>query len=76
MVNYILDNTFLFISFLAVSLVILSTIILILLAFNFNIKIKKFVNDYYIFYLILSLLFFVLIVGIIVVNYKYKGGIL
>lgn len=76
MVNYILDNTLLFISFLAVSLIILSTLVLILLAFNFNIKIKKFINDYYIFYLILSLLFFVLIVGILVINYKYKGGIL
>lgn len=75
MIEYILANKSLFITLLAVVTAIISVVVLALVTFNFNSKIKEIVNNFYLFYVILSLMFFVLIAGILVLEFKYKGGI-
>lgn len=75
MIGYILENKSLFITLLAVVTAIISVIILALITFNFGEKIKEIINNFYLFYVILSLMFFVLIAGILVLEFKYKGGI-
>ena len=75
MIGYILANKSLFITLLAVVTAIISVIILALITFNFGEKIKEIINNFYLFYVILSLMFFVLIAGILVLEFKYKGGI-
>lgn len=74
MVGYILENKSLFITLLAVVTAVISVVILALITFNFNTRVKDIVNNFYLFYIILSLMFFVLIAGILVLDYKYKGG--
>lgn len=75
MIGYILENKSLFITLLAVVTAVISVVILALITFNFDIRIKEIINNFYLFYVILSLMFFVLIVGILVLEFKYKGGI-
>ena len=75
MIEYILANKSLFITLLAVVTAVISVVVLALVTFNFNNKIKEMVNNFYLFYVILSLMFFVLIAGILVLEFKYKGGI-
>ena len=75
MIGYILENKSLFITLLAVVTAVISVVILALITFNFDIRIKEIINNFYLFYIILSLMFFVLIVGILVLEFKYKGGI-
>ena len=74
MIGYILENKSLFITLLAVVTAVISVVILALITFNFNTRVKDIVNNFYLFYIILSLMFFVLIAGILVLDYKYKGG--
>ena len=75
MIGYILANKSLFITLLAVVTAIISVAVLALITFNFGEKIKEIINNFYLFYVILSLMFFVLIAGILVLEFKYKGGI-
>lgn len=75
MIGYILENKSLFITLLAVVTAVISVIILALITFNFGKRIKEIINNFYLFYVILSLMFFVLIAGILVLEFKYKGGI-
>ena len=75
MIGYILANKSLFITLLAVVTAIISVVVLALITFNFGEKIKEIINNFYLFYVILSLMFFVLIAGILVLEFKYKGGI-
>lgn len=75
MIEYILANKSLFITLLAVVTAVISVVVLALVTFNFNSRIKEIVNNFYLFYVILSLMFFVLIAGILVLEFKYKGGI-
>lgn len=75
MIGYILENKSLFITLLAVVTAVISVVILALITFNFDIRIKEIINNFYLFYVILSLMFFVLIAGILVLEFKYKGGI-
>ena len=75
MIGYILENKSLFITLLAVVTAIISVVVLALITFNFGQKIKEIINNFYLFYVILSLMFFVLIAGILVLEFKYKGGI-
>lgn len=75
MIGYILENKSLFITLLAVVTAVISVLILALITFNFGKRIKEIINNFYLFYVILSLMFFVLIAGILVLEFKYKGGI-
>lgn len=75
MIGYILENKSLFITLLAVVTAVISVIVLALITFNFGKRIKEIINNFYLFYVILSLMFFVLIAGILVLEFKYKGGI-
>lgn len=75
MIGYILENKSLFITLLAVVTAVISVVILALITFNFDRRIKEIINNFYLFYVILSLMFFVLIAGILVLEFKYKGGI-
>ena len=75
MIGYILENKSLFITLLAVVTAVISVIVLELITFNFGKRIKEIINNFYLFYVILSLMFFVLIAGILVLEFKYKGGI-
>ncbi len=75
MIGYILENKSLFITLLAVVTAVISVVILALITFNFGKRIKEIINNFYLFYVILSLMFFVLIAGILVLEFKYKGGI-
>lgn len=75
MIGYILENKSLFITLLAVVTAVISVVILALITFNFDKRIKEIINNFYLFYVILSLMFFVLIAGILVLEFKYKGGI-
>ena len=75
MIGYILENKSLFITLLAVVTAVISVIVLALITFNFGKRIKEIINNFYLFYVMLSLMFFVLIAGILVLEFKYKGGI-
>ena len=75
MIGDILENKSLFITLLAVVTAVISVVILALITFNFDRRIKEIINNFYLFYVILSLMFFVLIAGILVLEFKYKGGI-
>ena len=75
MIGNILENKSLFITLLAVVTAVISVVILALITFNFDRRIKEIINNFYLFYVILSLMFFVLIAGILVLEFKYKGGI-
>lgn len=75
MIGYILENKSLFITLLAVVTAVISVIVLALITFNFGKRIKEIINNFYLFYVLLSLMFFVLIAGILVLEFKYKGGI-
>ena len=75
MIGYILENKSLFITLPAVVTAVISVIVLALITFNFGKRIKEIINNFYLFYVILSLMFFVLIAGILVLEFKYKGGI-
>lgn len=75
MIGYILENKSLFITLLAAVTAVISVVILALITFNFDKRIKEIINNFYLFYVILSLMFFVLIAGILVLEFKYKGGI-
>ena len=75
MIGYILENKSLFITLLAAVTAVISVVVLALITFNFGKRIKEIINNFYLFYVILSLMFFVLIAGILVLEFKYKGGI-